>query len=32
MKAEEEFTNRNRAEQLAQMEADSILDRKGKMN
>ena len=32
MKAEEEFTNRNRAAQLAQMRADSILDKKGKMN
>jgi hypothetical protein len=32
MKAEQEFIDRNRAEQLAQMKADSILDRKGKIN
>jgi len=32
MKAEQDFIDRNRAEQLAQMKADSILDKKGKMN
>ncbi len=32
MKAEQEFIDRHRAAQSAQMKADSILDRKGKMN
>ena len=32
MKADQEFIDRNRAEANAQRKADSILDRKGKMN